>query len=278
MHRVAESKSAIDDEPIFVSVIVPAFNEAETLPAILDLLLAESQLHQIIVVDDGSRDTTQIVLEPFSANRRVKLITHERNRGKGAAIRTGLEFADGEFCAVQDADLEYSPRDLVLLLQPLLHGEALAVYGCRTKPQPMSSERKWFARGVRVLNLMVRTLYGVRIADEATCYKIFPTALVKALDLQCERFEFCPEVTAKLCRLGVPILEIPIDYSPRSIEEGKKIRFTDAVQAAWILLYWRFARLPPKAYSVCQKLRSERRTGHPPVSESDPLALVSSTK
>jgi glycosyltransferase involved in cell wall biosynthesis len=251
MHLPVRSRA----QPI-ISVIVPAFNEARTLAIVINALLAEGLLDQIIVVDDGSTDSTSAVLEAFRSTARVVITTHAYNRGKGAAIRTGLALANGRFCVVQDADLEYNPRDLVRLLQPLLAGKALAVFGIRMRPSLEIPERFWFALGVQVLNSLVRLLYGKRIQDEATCYKVLPTSLLRSLELRCQRFEFCPEVTAKLCRLKIPILELPIGYTPRLIAEGKKIRFWDALEAAWTLLYWRFAALPATASATVEDLRA----------------------
>jgi glycosyltransferase involved in cell wall biosynthesis len=262
----------IEQSPILVSVIVPAFNEAKTLPGVLKALLAESEFGQIIVVNDGSTDDTKQALEPLTGSPRVSIVSHDGNRGKGAAIRTGLALVKGRYCAIQDADLEYCPRDLVRLLQPLIRGEASVVYGCRSRPETVPSERRWFARGVSVLNFMVRALYGVRISDEATCYKLFPSALIKSFDLRCQRFEFCPEVTAKICRLRISILEMPIDYTPRSIAEGKKIRFRDAIEAAWTLVYWRFARMPEASYIACAEMHKSRLVASANLSRSLQIA------
>jgi glycosyltransferase involved in cell wall biosynthesis len=177
----------------------------------------------------------------------VIVLHHLHNRGKGAAIRTGLSHAHGRFTIVQDADLEYDPRDYPRLLEPLLPGRADIVYGSRyLRPSPGSRRgTRLFRYGVSVLNLVLRFLYGVRLTDEATCYKVFPTNVLRAMDLQCERFEFCPEVTAKACRMGLTIAEVPIRYTPRTATEGKKIRWTDGWEA--LVTLWRWRRWRPAA-------------------------------
>jgi dolichol-phosphate mannosyltransferase len=223
-----------------LTVIVPVFNEAGTVEEMLRRVLAAPYDKQVIVVDDGSTDGTTTLLEKWEG--KVELLRHSRNRGKGAAIRTGLEHVRGRFVIIQDADLEYDPRDYPRLIEPLLRGEAQVVYGSRYLRNLRRGEGKpgrLFRWGVSVLNLCVRLWYGVRLTDEATCYKAVPTSLLRQMDLQCERFEFCPEVTAKICRLGLRILEVPIHYHPRTVEAGKKIRWRDGWDALATLWQWR---------------------------------------
>jgi glycosyltransferase involved in cell wall biosynthesis len=207
-------------------------------------LAVRCQKH-IIVVDDGSSDQTSRILEAWQGHPQVQLVRHSQNRGKGAAIRTGLENARGRFTIIQDADLEYDPQDYSRLLEPLLTGKADVVYGSRYLRKNASFHPPWslFRLGVVFLNLCVRIWYGVRLTDEATCYKVFPTSLLRSLDLRCERFEFCPEVTAKVCRLGLTIVEVPIHYCPRTVKAGKKIRWKDGLEALATL--WRFRRWKP---------------------------------
>ena len=216
-------------EAPLLTVIVPVFNEAATIAGPLWRVLAPPYPKQVIVVDDGSSDGTVEVLEAWQGHREVESLAHSKNRGKGAAIRTALDNARGRFTIIQDADLEYDPQDYPDLIEPLLSGDAQVVYGSRTLNGHWAHGQRWnlFALGVRVLNVCLRLLYGARVTDEATCYKAFPTPTLKAMGLQCERFEFCPEVTAKACRLGFKILEVPIHYEPRSVREGKKIRWSD---------------------------------------------------
>src|SRR5262249_37199585 len=189
------------------------------------------------------------------------ILRHARNRGKGAAVRTGLAQARGEITVIQDADLEYDPGDLPRVLESLRRGEGVVVYGSRyLRPcQPLASSK--FRLAVSALNLLVRLLYGQRLTDEATCYKAFPTELLRGLDLTAERFELCAEVTAKLCRLGIPIREVPISYQPRTAAQGKKIGWRDVWPTLWTLLKWRF--LPVRGGAVVWWLRAQGRHGLP---------------
>jgi len=220
------------------TVIVPIFDERATLEICLQRTVAASRGNQVILVDDASRDGAAEIAERFAATGRVKLLRHDSNRGKGAAIRTALQEAVGQFTIIQDADLEYDPQDYPELLEPLLTGDADVVYGSRYLGGDTVFTGRWrFDWGVKLLNLAVWLIYGVKLTDEATCYKVLPTSLLRAMDLQCERFDFCPEVTAKACRLGLRMREVPIRYSPRSLEDGKKIRLTDGIEALRVL--WR---------------------------------------
>ncbi len=225
-----------------LSVVIPAFNEARTLPIILEKVIESVYAPEVIVVNDASQDETASVLERWSGHPQVRVLQHDKNRGKGSAIRTGLTVATGEFCVVQDADLEYNPSDYPTLIEPLRTRAATAVFGSRYL-RGYGDEWRLFRQGVRVLNVIVRAVYGQSLTDEATCYKALPTELYRALDLQCSRFEFCPEVTAKLCRLGVKIHEVPISYTARSARDGKKIGFRDGWQA--ITELWRWRRWQP---------------------------------
>jgi dolichol-phosphate mannosyltransferase len=224
-----------------LTVIIPVYNEASTIDRLLSHVLTVPYPKQVVIVDDGSSDNTAALLARWTDNPEVMLLHHPINRGKGAAIRTGLAHARGRFTLVQDADLEYDPCDYPRLLEPLLQEQAVIVYGSRYLQPPPDSHPSWrlFRYGVALLNLAVRVLYGVRLTDEATCYKIFPTDVLRAMNLQCERFEFCPEVTAKACRMGLTIAEVPIRYTPRAAADGKKIRWTDGWEALVTLWKWR---------------------------------------
>ena len=230
------------------AVVIPAFNEANTIHEVLGRVAAAPYDKQIIVVNDGSADDTETAIQnafaAWSGHERVvqfDTISHAVNRGKGAAIRTGLARVQAPIVLVQDADLEYFPEDYPLLIEPILAGCMDAVYGSRylspARPLPWTRHRVC----VCLLNWLVRLMFGQSLTDEATCYKVFRTDLLKLLDLKCERFEFCPEVTAKLCRIGVRIHEVPIRYSPRTLAEGKKIRWTDGVEAIATLFRWRLS-------------------------------------
>lgn len=228
-----------------LTVIVPVFNEAATIDELLRRVLAAPYRKQVIVVDDGSSDGTARAMRRWEGHNAVELLAHSRNRGKGAAIRTGLEQARGRFTIIQDADLEYDPQDYPELVEPLLAREAVVVYGSRNLERKRARRRRWsvYELGVSVLNLCVRMLYGSRITDEATCYKAFATEVLHAMELKCERFEFCPEVTAKACRMGLAIREVPITYNPRGVQQGKKIRWTDGLEA--LVTLWRYRRWRP---------------------------------
>jgi dolichol-phosphate mannosyltransferase len=222
--------------PVRVSILIPVYNEFPTLGQVLERVLrAELPAgceKEIVVVDDGSTDGTPALLG-------LVVVRHAGvNRGKGAALRSGLEHSTGEIVLVQDGDLEYDPNDYGLLLRPIVEGRAGVVYGARC----------W--RGMRwpnrlanaILTAAANLLYRAAITDEATAYKAFRAGVLRQIRLECVRFEFCPEVTAKLRRLGWRISEVPISYNPRGIAEGKKIRARDGFEALWTLLRYRFAR------------------------------------
>ena len=233
-----------------LAVIIPVFNEEKTLSAVLDAVLHIDIVGQIIVVDDASTDTTPEILESWKNRDNVIVVRHDANRGKGAAIRTALECVREKYIIIQDADLEYDPTDYTSLLQPLLDDRADVVFGSRHLGRKHfenirdRSPLNPFRIAVSALNGFVRLLYHLRITDEATCYKIFPSDTLRKMDLACERFEFCPEVTAKLCRMKLRLIEVPIHYAPRSVREGKKIRFHDALEAFYTL--WKYRNWQPK--------------------------------
>ena len=221
-----------------VSILVPAKNEEATIAAVVERLVALPLHKQIVVIDDGSTDRTVQVLEPFLD--KITLVKNPDPGGKGKAIKAGLKEATGKVVVIQDADLEYVPEELPLVVCPIIEGNANVVYGSRfTK-----GLNKDMALPNKVVNIllawMTRILYGQKITDEATCYKAFRRDILEKMDLECVRFEFCPEVTAKASRLGETIREVPIHYSPRNVQEGKKIRWTDGVEAFWTLAKYRF--------------------------------------
>jgi glycosyltransferase involved in cell wall biosynthesis len=221
----------------FVSVIVPVYNELLHLEELLQAVLASPIKKEVIIVDDGSTDGTREKLLALPHREDVTIVFHENNCGKGASIRTALAYARGEYVLIQDSDLEYDPEDYRALLAPLQRGSANVVYGVR----PDRPERGLrFFLGAKLLTHLTNLLYGTRIHDEATCYKVFRRQLLAQLRLDCRRFEFCPEVTSKLCRMGERIDEVPISYHPRSAEEGKKIRLSDGWLAIWTLIRYRF--------------------------------------
>jgi dolichol-phosphate mannosyltransferase len=222
-----------------VSVIVPVYDEVAHVDELLQAIYASPAKKEIIIVDDGSTDGTREKLHAMPLPEHVTVVFHERNCGKGAAIRTGLQYARGEYVLIQDSDLEYDPQDYPTLLRPLELRAANVVYGVR----PDRPERGLrFFLGAKFLTHLTNLLYGARIHDEATCYKVFRRSLLAQINLECRRFEFCPEVTAKICRMGEKIAEVPITYRPRSAGEGKKIRHSDGWIAIWTLLHHRFSR------------------------------------
>jgi dolichol-phosphate mannosyltransferase len=225
----------------YVSVIVPVYNEAAHVDELLRAIHASPVKKEIIIVDDGSTDGTREKLRSMPLADDVTVVFHERNYGKGAAVRTALRYARGEYVLIQDSDLEYDPQDYPALLRPLEDEERQAnvVYGVR----PDRPERGLrFFLGAKLLTHLTNLLYGAGIHDEATCYKVFRRSVIEQITLECRRFEFCPEVTAKLSRMGEIISEVPIAYAPRSAGEGKKIRHSDGWLAIWTLLRHRFSR------------------------------------
>lgn len=224
-----------------VSVVIPACNEAAWLSELLRRVRATGLVQQIVVVDDGSRDDTwQVLAQMTEGTPTLVVARHERNRGKGAAIRTGLALAEGDLVLIQDADLEYDPADYARLLAPFADGSVQAVYGSRNlQPNPRSTQA--FYWGGRALSMWANLLYGSRLTDIATGYKVVRTPLLRELGLACDGFEFCEEITAGLLRRGVRIHEVPISYHPRTRAQGKKIRARDGFTALWTLVRLRFS-------------------------------------
>jgi glycosyltransferase involved in cell wall biosynthesis len=227
-----------------VSVLIPAYNEAATLERCLEAVYGRNPGRdlEVIIVDDGSTDGTYKAALA-AAKPGTKVLKHERNSGKGAAIRTALAAATGSVVLIQDADLEYDPADYAALLKPFEEGRADVVYGSRILKSDNGRSYTTYYWGGRVLSWWTNLLYGSSITDEATCYKVFNANLLRSFDLKCTGFEFCPEVTAKVLRRGIQIHEIPISYAPRRIEDGKKIRWYDGAIHIWTLLKLRWGRV-----------------------------------
>ncbi|MFQ6133441.1 MAG: glycosyltransferase family 2 protein, partial [Armatimonadota bacterium] len=224
------------------SVIIPVYNEESTVHEVIERVKALPYDKEIIVVDDGSTDATASQLSEANDHPVVTVFTSPVNFGKGAAVRIGLAHATGDVVAIQDADLELSPEEFPRLLDPILSGEADVVYGSRfLRGRGRVSLVTYLAN--RLLAFWVNLLYGSRLTDEATAYKVFRASVIQRLPLGCVGFEFCPEVTAKLLRSGHSITEVPIGYHPRSPSEGKKVSYLrDGLKAAWTLLRLRFWR------------------------------------
>jgi glycosyltransferase involved in cell wall biosynthesis len=224
---------------LLLSVIMPVYNERETLSEILAQVRAVDLEKEIVVVDDGSTDGTRDVLREEGKKGDLKIIYHEANQGKGAAVRTGLEHASGDVIIIQDADLEYDPHEYPRLLKPILEGEAEVVYGSRSL---VFKETMFFlqALGNKVVTLVTNLLYGIALSDMETCYKVFRAEVIKSIPLRSRRFEFEPEITAKLLRRGYRIHEVPISYKGREYHEGKKLTWRDGITALWTLVKYRF--------------------------------------
>jgi len=231
----------MDPENTKLSVIMPVYNEEQTLRQILDQVRAVDLLpKEIIIVDDGSTDGTRGILQEEEGKGDVRVIFHAQNEGKGSAIRTGLAAASGDIILIQDADLEYDPRDYPELIRPILEGRAEVVYGSRFLGGPRKAMLFWHAVANKILTLITNVLYDSILSDMETCYKAFRADVLKSIPLRARRFEFEPEVTAKILKRGIRIYEVPISYTGREYYEGKKIGFQDAIQAFWTLLRYRF--------------------------------------
>lgn len=224
-----------------LSVIIPVYNEKNTIVEIISRVKAVNIDKEIIVVDDCSTDGTRDILKSISiSNNPIKLFFHETNLGKGFAIRTALQHVSGDIVIIQDADLEYDPQDYYKLIKPIINGKELVVYGSRRLTYNLSNySHLWFLLGGMFLSWLTKILYKANITDEPTCYKVFRTDVIKNVNLVCKRFEFCPEVTAKVLKKGIRIHEVPIHYYPRKKHEGKKINWKDGIHAIWTLLKYR---------------------------------------
>ena len=227
--------------PVTLSVVIPVYNEARTIVAVIGRVLnAPVDLaKEIIVVDDASTDGTRQLLENMSSGE-IRLVFHDVNRGKGAAIRTGVAHATGDIVLVQDADLEYDPRDYPLLLEPILEGHADVVFGNRFHGGPHRVLYFWHYAANRFLTLLTNLLTGLNVTDMEVGYKVFRRDVLRRLTLTSDRFGFEPEVTVKVAKLGCRVYEVPIRYYGRTYQEGKKITWRDGVAALFHLLRYRF--------------------------------------
>ena len=223
-----------------LGVIVPAYNEAATIGRILGRVLLQECVQQVIVVDDASTDRTFELAQASREDSRVVVLRHPRNRGKGAAIRTGLEAVTAPIVIIQDADLEYDPVDYPKLIHPILDGRADVVYGVRGFAG-QTAYSYWFVKGNQLVTTATNVLFNCYIQDMETGFKAMRTSLMRRLGLTGDRFDIEPEITGRILRLGYRIHEVPIDYYARSREEGKKLTLRDGVRALMVLLRIRLA-------------------------------------
>ncbi|WP_456372607.1 glycosyltransferase family 2 protein [Methanocaldococcus sp.] len=230
-----------------VSIVIPAYNEEKTIKKILEKILkVKLPLEkEIIVVNDGSTDRTKEIVEEFiknHPNENIKLI-NKKNEGKGSALKVGIRHSTGDIIIIQDADLEYDPNDYLKLIKPILEGKAKVVYGSRLRNLKNKYSHLSFLIGGLIITLITNILYFTFLTDEPTCYKVFHKELKDILiNAEGDKFDWEPEVTAKILRKGYKIYEVPINYYPRTLKDGKKIRWNDGVDAILTLLKWRFKK------------------------------------
>lgn len=232
--------------PIRLSVVIPVFNEEKTIEQVIDRVLGVKLAGvklDLVVVDDGSTDTSRMLLENLQTERDFRLFLSPRNQGKGSAIREGIKQADGAIVIIQDADLEYEPDDYGRLIAPIIAGDADAVYGSRF----LSPERKvmgfWHTYGNKFLTFICNMVVNLNVTDMETCYKVMKTEVAKSLNLRSQRFDIEPEITCKLARAKLRIYEVPIKYHARSVKQGKKIGIKDLFQALWAISKYGILRL-----------------------------------
>jgi glycosyltransferase involved in cell wall biosynthesis len=222
------------------TVIIPVYNEEKTIQEIIRRVRATGLADEILVIDDGSTDGSHEILNILATEGMIKLISHERNQGKGKAVRDGIQNASGELIIIQDADLEYDPREYPHLLKPIDEGIADIVYGSRFLGAGRRPALFWNMVANKILTFVTNILYNNILTDMETGYKLFRREVVKDIPLHAHGFEFEPEFTAKILKRKIPLYEVPIEFNPRDYTEGKKIKMRDAFIALWTLLKYRF--------------------------------------
>ncbi|MFH1277765.1 MAG: glycosyltransferase family 2 protein [Candidatus Eisenbacteria bacterium] len=224
---------------MLLSVIVPVYNEVRTIEEILERIRAVAVDKEIVIVDDFSTDGTRNILREIEKAPDVRVFYHDRNRGKGAAIRTAIPHVEGDITIVQDADLEYNPAEYPRLIRPILDGRADVVYGSRFKGEEVRVHLYWHYVGNKLLTTVSNMFTNLNLTDMETCYKAFKSEVLKSIPLEANRFGFEPEITAKIARRRCRVYEIPISYAGRDYEEGKKIGWKDALAAFYFIVrYW----------------------------------------
>jgi len=223
-----------------LSVIIPVYNEVKNIEEIIKRVHKTKRAKEIIVVDDGSHDGTRDILQKLDGKKNVRVILHEKNRGKGGAVVTGIKAAQGDVLLIQDADLEYDPRDYTALLQPIEEGLADVVYGSRFLGAAHRVTMFWHQVANKLLTFMTNILYDSILTDMETGYKVFRREVIDGMKIRSKRFNFEPEFTAKILKRRYRIFEVPITFNPRDYAEGKKIGLKDAFEAVWALLLYRF--------------------------------------
>ena len=226
--------------PLKLSIIIPVYNEVKTIDEIIRRVKATGLVDEILVVDDGSTDGSRDILQKFENNELVRVIYHESNQGKGKAVRTGFQNAIGDLILIQDADLEYDPREYPILLRPIQEDIADVVYGSRFLGAGRRPVLFWNMVANKILTLVTNILYNNILTDMETGYKLFRREIVQNMTLHARGFEFEPEFTAKILKRKVRIYEVPITFNPRDYSEGKKIKMKDAFIAMWTLFKYRF--------------------------------------
>jgi glycosyltransferase involved in cell wall biosynthesis len=223
-----------------LTVVIPVYNEINTIEELLHRVQSTGLVHEILVIDDGSTDGTRTVLEKLDGLNNINVILHKKNQGKGSAVRTGLNKSSGDVILIQDADLEYDPRDYPALLKPIKEGVADVVYGSRFLGGPRRSTMFWHMVANKLLTFITNILYNTILSDMETGYKVFNKNVIEGMTLHAKRFEFEPEFTAKILKRKFRVFEVPITFNPRDYDEGKKIGILDAFEAVWALIKYRF--------------------------------------